>query len=191
MLIGKHNKKVHKKYKKRANKSNNIDSNCAKVFRNIKQSTKHMKQTSVNMLTVNAAGLKHKASDLKDKIKYFNSTIFSVQETHFATKGKFAVDNYVIFESIRKSKEKGGSMLGAHIDVKPVLVKEYSDSFELIVVEVEVGTSKLRIITGTHLKCANFKCANCILLSLFYSISKAKISHVSCIRADVMYIVSS
>ena len=37
----------------------------------------------------------------------------------------------------------------------------------------------------THLKCANFKCANCILPSLFHSISKAKISHIICIRADV------
>ena len=78
--------------------------------------------------------------------------------------------------------------------------KTIADNVELInLVMTQRDTLKATIqanevlskTTRTHLKCANFKCANCILLSLFYSISKAKISHLSCIRADVMYIVSS
>ena len=39
-------------------------------------------------------------------------------------------------------------MLGVHVDLQPVLVKEYSDEFELIVVEVITGNTKIRIMTG-------------------------------------------
>ena len=41
-----------------------------------------------------------------------------------------------MFESIRKNKEKGGSMLIVHKDLQPVLIKEYNDVFELLVVEI-------------------------------------------------------
>ena len=105
-------------------------------------------QASVNLLTTNAAGLRYKDSDLKNKLQYFNSTIFTIQETHFAKKGKFIMDKFVIFESIRKCKQKGGSILGAHKDLNPVLVSEYSDEFELLVVEVNTGNTKIRIFTG-------------------------------------------
>ena len=39
-------------------------------------------------------------------------------------------------------------MLGVHIDLQPVLIKEYSDEFELLVVEVTTGNHKMRIFTG-------------------------------------------
>jgi hypothetical protein len=100
------------------------------------------------MLTINAAGLKHKNEDFKNKLKYFNSSLFTVQETHFNKKGKFKCDNFYLFEAIRKTKQKGGSMIGVHVDLKPVLVKEYSDTFELIVVEIHVEKTSIRVITG-------------------------------------------
>ena len=58
------------------------------------------------------------------------------------------MDKFHIFEAIRKSKQKGGSMLGVHMDLHPVLVKEYSDMFELLVVEVTVGNTPIRVMTG-------------------------------------------
>ena len=74
--------------------------------------------------------------------------MFTIQETHYAKKGKFKLDKFVIFESIRKSRIKGGSMLGVHVDLNPVLVKEFSDDFELLVVEVKAGNTSIRIIPG-------------------------------------------
>ena len=76
------------------------------------------------MLTTNAADLRMKMTSLKNIITHFNATIFSVQETHFRKKGKFTHDNFAIFESIRK-KEGGGSMLGIHVSLQPVLIEEY------------------------------------------------------------------
>ena len=104
-------------------------------------------EQTLNIVTTNAADLRMKVHSLKNIITHFKASVFSVQETHFRKKGKFAHDNFHIFEAIRK-KEGGGSMLGIHVSLKPVLISEYSDTFELIVVEVRVATKCIRIITG-------------------------------------------
>ena len=54
----------------------------------------------------------------------------------------------MIFESIRKNKEKGGTILGIHEGLKPVLIEEYNETFELIVTEINVEGKKIRVITG-------------------------------------------
>ena len=94
-----------------------------------KQNSATKNQSSVNLFTTNAAGLRYKDSDLKNKLQYFNSSIFTIQETHFVKKGKFKMGKFVIFESIRKCKQKGGSLLGVLVDLSPVLVSEYSEEF--------------------------------------------------------------
>ena len=60
----------------------------------------------------------------------------------------FTLSNYTVFESIRKNKEKGGSMLGVHAALKPVLISEYNETFELIVVEIVIASKEIRVITG-------------------------------------------
>ena len=85
---------------------------------------------------------------MKNTIKYLDTSIFAIQETHFAKKGKLKLDKFHIFEAIRKSKQKGGSMLGIHVDLQPVLINEYSSHFELIVAEIKVGNTPIRVITG-------------------------------------------
>ena len=100
------------------------------------------------MLSTNAADLYHKSEDLKNKVRYFESSIFAIQETHFRKKGRFKMQDYHIFESIRKNKEKGGSLLGLHVGLEPVLISEYSDTFELLVVEIKIGDKSVRVITG-------------------------------------------
>ena len=99
-------------------------------------------------MSTNARDLKCKEEDLKNKVKFFNSSIFAVQETHYKRKGKFKLKDYAIFESIRKNKEHGGSMLGLHVGLNPVLVEEYNTEFELLVVEIEISNTRLRVITG-------------------------------------------
>ena len=55
--------------------------------------------------------------------------------------------DFEFFEAIRK-KPKGGTLIGAHRSLDPVLIEEYSDEFELLVVEVRMGGSDVRIISG-------------------------------------------
>ena len=91
--------------------------------------------------------LKGKLNSFKSELKLSNAAIFSVQETHYATKGKVQIENFEVFESIRK-KVKGGTMIGVHKGLKPFLIQEYSSDFELLVVEVKVANRDVRIISG-------------------------------------------
>ena len=104
-------------------------------------------KSSLNMLTTNAADLRSKTKCLKDLIKLFDISIFSIQETHFKKKGRLTLENFAIFEAIRK-KDGGGSMLGINVALQPVLISEYSDTFKLRVTEILAAGKNIRVITG-------------------------------------------
>ena len=106
------------------------------------------KESSLTIFSNNVAGLKGKVQNLKSEITSLNAAIFTCQETHFEKKGKLKVEGYSIFEAIRKNKKDGGTLVGVHVGLKPMLIKEYSDDFELIVVEMNVAGKEVRIISG-------------------------------------------
>ena len=66
-----------------------------------------MKEQYLNVLITNAADLKSKAEDLKNKVRFLDIGIFEVQETHYRKKGRFKLNNFEIFESIRKIPHTG------------------------------------------------------------------------------------
>ena len=99
------------------------------------------------MFSTNAAGLKAKAESFKNELINSNSAIFTIQESHFNKKGKLKIENFEVFEAIR-NKEKGGTIIGVHKALKPLLIEEYSEGFELLVVEVTVRNKDIRIISG-------------------------------------------
>ena len=101
----------------------------------------------LTIFSCNAAGLKGKLLSLRNEIKESNAAIFTVQETHYSEKGKISVEGFEIFESIRK-KEKGGTAMGVHHSLDPILIKEYNDDFEMICVEIAIANKKIRVITG-------------------------------------------
>ena len=74
-----------------------------KQKKRIKRGGKKHKNQSFVMFSTNAAGLKSKVQSLKNEIKSVNAAIFTVQETHFPKKGKFKLENFEIFEAIRKN----------------------------------------------------------------------------------------
>ena len=100
------------------------------------------------MFSANADGLGKKIHSLKFEINETQSQIFTLQETQFRTKGRLKIKDFITFEAIRKNKEKGGSMTGIHKSLEPVLIEEYSDKFELIVVEIKIQGKDVRIING-------------------------------------------
>ena len=63
-------------------------------------------------------------------------------------KGKIKVNEYVIFEAIRKNRKKGGTAIGVHTSLNPVLIQEYNEEFELLVVELKVQNKEIRVISG-------------------------------------------
>ena len=55
------------------------------------------------------------------------------------------INDFHIFEAIRQKEH--GSMLGVHVSLQPVLVSEYCDTFEMIVVEIK-ASKDVRLIVG-------------------------------------------
>ena len=91
--------------------------------------------------------MKGKLNSFKYELKQSNVGLFTLQETHYETKGKVQVKDFEIFEAIR-TKVKGGTMIGAHKALKPCLIEEYNDTFELLVIEITVANRAIRVITG-------------------------------------------
>ena len=114
----------------------------------VKRAKKKNKETSINIFSTNAASLKTKLKSFKNELKRCNSSIFTLQETHFNRKGKVAIDNFEIFETIRKGKIKGGTMIGAHKGLNPVLISEHNEPFEILVIEIHVANKGIRVISG-------------------------------------------
>ena len=55
--------------------------------------------------------------------------------------------SFVIFEAIR-TKKGGGTAIAVHENLKPKLIEEYSDDFEILVVEVKADKHDIRVISG-------------------------------------------
>ena len=105
------------------------------------------KNESFTIFSTNAAGLKKKVHSLKNEIKKSNAAVFTIQESHYNKKGKLKIENFEIFEAIRK-KQSGGSLIGAHKALNPILISEYSEDFELIVIEIKIKNKEIRVMTG-------------------------------------------
>ena len=108
--------------------------NIHKKAKHIKRG-KGVKQVSLTIFSNNAAGLTSASKKLclKSEISFTNAAIFTIQETCFKKKGKFQLKGFEIFEAIRK-KEKGGIMIGVHETLKPILIAEYDDECEVLIV---------------------------------------------------------
>ena len=113
----------------------------------IKRGGKKNKNQSLIMLSANAEGLKSKVESLKNEILCQNVAIFTIQESHFTKKGKLKIENFETFEAIRK-KQNGGTIIGINKALNPMLIKDYSDEFELVVVEIKLHNKEIRIISG-------------------------------------------
>ena len=67
----------------------------------------------------NAAGILNKLESFKENIKTFSPGVFFVQETKSRRKNQIKLDDYVMFEHIRKDKGGGGLLTAVHKTFKP------------------------------------------------------------------------
>jgi hypothetical protein len=150
-VIKTENQIKNKKYKnqiKTITKQNQINNN--KTRKNItKRGPGKYKEKIVPIFSANGAGCLSKVQSIVDNVTHIGVGIITLQETHFKVKGKMnsKLKDFQIFEAIRK-RMKGGTLIGAHKSLDPVLIEEYSEDFELLVVEVKLGSKDVRIISG-------------------------------------------
>ena len=65
----------------------------------VKRGGKNRKETVLCMMSANAAQLKGKLNSFKNELKLSNSAIFTLQECHYATKGKVQIQDFEVFEA--------------------------------------------------------------------------------------------
>ena len=89
----------------------------------------------LKIFSANCASLKNgKINSLNAEVRSTKANIVTLQEVHYRQKGKIKMDkSFVVFEAIR-SKKGGGTAIAIHEDLKPKLIEEYNDEFELLVV---------------------------------------------------------
>ena len=98
---------------------------------------------------MNSAGLRSKILTFKKVLKDLKPSVFFVQESKFKEEGKLKMDDYIIFEKLRQTKENGGGLLiGCRPDLKPVWVKEGEGDVETLSIDIFVKKLKIRCCVG-------------------------------------------
>lgn len=98
------------------------------------------------MVGVNAASLKNKLFTFKKMLAELKPSVFFVEETKYKEEGKLKIDNFVIFELVRESKDGGGLALGCVKELNPVLVRKGDDEVEAMSVDIFVKTMRIRCV---------------------------------------------
>ena len=74
------------------NHPNKVNKNRKNKNKNkVKRGNKKRKDAGLNIMSTNAAQLKGKLNSFKSELKSCNAGVFTVQETHYATKGKLRI----------------------------------------------------------------------------------------------------
>ena len=119
--------------------------NSIKHSKKTRRGGKKLSGTVLKVISTNSQG--DKFLSLASLVKVKKASVFVVQETQARKKGKHQLEHFVIYES-KRSKIGGGSMMGFHESLNPVLVSNYENEFELMVVEVKIGKKEIRFLTG-------------------------------------------
>ena len=88
---------------------------------------------SLRFLGVNAAGLKSKMLTFKKVIEELKPSVFFIEETKYKDGNLFKLENYVIYELNRKSRDGGGGLaLGVAEELQPAWVRDGDDKVEAL-----------------------------------------------------------
>ena len=119
--------------------------NSIKHSKKTRRGGRKLSGTLLKVISTNSQG--DKFLSLASLVKVKKASVFVVQETQARKKGKHQLEHFVIYES-KRSKIGGGSMMGFHESLNPVLVTNYENEFELMVVEIKIGKKEIRFLTG-------------------------------------------
>ena len=94
---------------------------------------------------VNSAGLRSKLTSFKKVVSELKPSVFFIQETKYKEPGRIKMDNYIIYELVRKSRDGGGGLaIGVDKDLQPAWMREGDDQVEALSVEIFLKNMKIR-----------------------------------------------
>ena len=93
--------------------------------------------------------MRPKLLTFKKVLEDLKPSVFFLEETKFKDTGKLKLEEYLVFEKVRKNKVAGGGVaLGCIRELKPAWVREGEDPVEAISVEIFVKQMKIRCCVG-------------------------------------------
>ena len=110
-----------------------------------KRRSKKCLNKKLRLLGVNAGGLRPKIMTFKKVINELQPSIFFIEETKYKDVGKFKLENYVIFELVRESRDGGGGLaLGCVKELQPVWLREGDDNVETLSINISIRSMNIR-----------------------------------------------
>ena len=104
---------------------------------------------SLRLIGVNAAGLRQKITTFKKVVENLKPSIFFIEETKFSEEGRLKIENFLVFELVRESKDGGGGLaIGCLPELKPVLARKGCDKTEAMSVDISVQNMKIKCVIG-------------------------------------------
>ena len=125
-------------------KSIKISTKIRKQTRRGKRKSQKHYNKSLRFLGVNCAGMRSKVMTFRNVLAELKPSVFFVQETKYKDAGKFKMENFIIYELVRQSRDGGGLALGVAKELNPAWVREGDDEVEALSVEISVKNMKIR-----------------------------------------------
>lgn len=106
------------------------------------------KNINLTIIGANANGLKAKKESLFNIINEIKPSIITIQETKLRKSGQIKIPGYQNFERVRTGISGGGLLTSVLEDLNPVLIATSNDEAEIITVEANLGTERIRVINA-------------------------------------------
>ena len=106
---------------------------------------------NLRIIGVNSAGINSKKESFNDVLKRLEPHIWCLQETKLKPKNTIKCDEVKKFQTYylsRKNSDGGGLAVGVNKDIESTLIREGDDEVEALVVLVDMGILKVRLITA-------------------------------------------
>ena len=99
----------------------------------------------VRFLGVNAAGIGSKLTSFKNTLNVLKPEVFFIEETKMKDEGKIEIEDYDLFELVRKSRDGGGGLaIGCKKELQASWVREGDDKVESLSVDIFLKGIKIR-----------------------------------------------
>ena len=110
-----------------------------------KRKSKKCLSKKLRLLGVNSGGLRLKLMTFKKVLCDLKPSIFFIEETKYKDVGKIKLENYMIFELVRQSRDGGGGLaIGCVKDLHPVWMREGDDLVEALSISISIKNMSIR-----------------------------------------------
>ena len=93
--------------------------------------------------------MQSKLSTFKKIISDLQPALFFIEESKFRDEGRLKIENFLVFELTRASRDGGGGLaIGCIKELKPVLARKGNDTIEALTIDISLQKMKIKCVVG-------------------------------------------